>query len=67
MVPCCFARTKKRKTIPLIGGEPEEEVSLWRTTRQAVRNGGAKLTSFTPPIRLTAQASQFIHAELNSL
>lgn len=50
-------------TILLIGGEPEELQPLTaKQVRQAVRNGGAKLTVINSvPIRLTEQASQFIH------
>ena len=50
-------------TILLIGGEPEELQPLTgRQIRQAVRNGGAKLVVINSvPIRLTGQASQFIH------
>ncbi|HZI86416.1 MAG TPA: molybdopterin-dependent oxidoreductase [Pyrinomonadaceae bacterium] len=49
--------------ILLIGGEPEELQPLTaKQVRQAVRNGGAKLTVINSvPIRLTEQASQFIH------
>ena len=51
------------KTILLIGGEPEEEQSFTaKQIRQAVRNGGAKLIVVNEtPIRLTAQAHQFVH------
>src|SRR5882724_10844437 len=51
------------KTILLIGGEPEELQPLTgKQVRQAVRNGGAKLiVANSVPIRLTEQASQFIH------
>ncbi len=51
------------KTILSIGGEPEELQPLTgRQIRQAVRNGGAKLLIVNSvPIRLTAQASQFVH------
>jgi NADH-quinone oxidoreductase subunit G len=51
------------KTIVLIGGEPEELQPLTaRQIRQAVRNGGAKLILINSvPIRLSEQASQFIH------
>ena len=50
-------------TILLIGGEPEELQPLTgRQIRQAVRNSGAKLVVINSvPIRLTGQASQFIH------
>ena len=56
------------KTILLIGGEPEEEQSLTaKQIRQAVRNSGAKLIIVNDtPIRLAAQASQFIHINPNS-
>ena len=51
------------KTILLIGGEPEELQPLTgKQIRQAVRNGGAKLIVInSKPIRLTEQATQFIH------
>ncbi len=51
------------KTILLIGGEPEELQPLTgKQVRQAVRNGGANLIVVNSvPIRLTEQASQFIH------
>ena len=51
------------KTIVLIGGEPEELQPLTgKQIRQAVRNGGAKLILVNSvPIRLSEQASQFIH------
>jgi len=51
------------KTILLIGGEPEELQPLTaKQTRQAVRNGGAKLILINSvPIRLREQAAQFIH------
>lgn len=57
------------KTILLIGGEPEQEQPLTgRQIRQAVRNNGAKLIVVNDrPIRITAQASQFIHVNPNSL
>ena len=56
------------KTILLIGGEPEEEQTFTaKQIRQAVRNDGAKLIIVNDtPIRLTAQASQFIHVNKNS-
>jgi NADH dehydrogenase/NADH:ubiquinone oxidoreductase subunit G len=55
-------------TILLIGGEPEEEQSYTaKQIRQAVRNGGAKLIVVNDtPIRLTAQASRFLHINPNS-
>ena len=55
-------------TIVLIGGEPEEEQTFTaKQIRQAVRNGGAKLIVVNDiPIRLTAQASQFVHISPNS-
>ncbi|HEY6120728.1 MAG TPA: molybdopterin-dependent oxidoreductase [Pyrinomonadaceae bacterium] len=51
------------KTILLIGGEPEElQPFTGKQIRQAVRNGGAKLIiANSVPIRLSEQASQFIH------
>ncbi len=57
------------KTILLIGGEPEEEQTFTaKQMRQAVRNGGAKLIIVhDTPIRLTQQATQFIHVNSNSL
>ena len=56
------------KTILLIGGEPEEEQTFTaKQIRQAVRNDGAKLIIVNDtPIRLTAQAEQFIHINPNS-
>jgi NADH-quinone oxidoreductase subunit G len=50
-------------TIVLIGGEPEElQPFTGKQIRQAVRNGGAKLAIVNSVrIRLTEQASQFIH------
>lgn len=55
-------------TILLIGGEPEEEQTFTaKQIRQAVRNGGAKLIVVNDtPIRLQAQAKQFIHINPNS-
>ncbi|MDQ6787156.1 MAG: molybdopterin-dependent oxidoreductase, partial [Acidobacteriota bacterium] len=57
------------KTILLIGGEPEEEQTFTaKQIRQAVRNDGAKLIIVHDvPIRLTNQASQFIHVNKGSL
>lgn len=51
-------------TILLIGGDPEEEQTYTaKQIRQAVRNGGAKLIVVNErPIRLTRQASRFVHA-----
>ncbi len=51
------------KTILLIGGEPEEEQTFTaKQIRQAVRNSGAKFIVVNDtPIRLAAQASQFLH------
>lgn len=56
------------KTIVLIGGEPEELQPLTaKQIRQAVRNGGAKLAIINSVrIRLTEQASQFIHVRPGS-
>lgn len=57
------------KTILLIGGEPEEEQTFTaKQIRQAVRNGGATLIVVNEtPIRLIAQAKQFIHVNPGSL
>ncbi len=59
---------RKAETILLIGGEPEEEQTFTaKQIRQAVRNDKAKLIIVNDtPIRLTAQASQFIHINQNS-
>ncbi|CAN5372627.1 NADH-quinone oxidoreductase subunit NuoG [soil metagenome] len=56
------------KTILLIGGEPEEEQTFTaKQMRQAVRNDGAKLIIVNDtPIRLTQNATQFIHVNKNS-
>ena len=56
------------KTILLIGGEPEEEQTFTaKQIRQAVRNDGANLIVVNDtPIRLTQNASQFIHINPNS-
>jgi len=66
---CTHKEIRHAKTILLIGGEPEEEQTFTaKQIRQAVRNGGAKLiVVHDTPIRLTAQASQFIHVNPNSL
>src|SRR5215203_3270518 len=55
-------------TILLIGGEPEEEQTFTgKQIRQAVRNGGAKFIVVNEtPIRIVAQASQFIHVNKGS-
>jgi len=55
-------------TIILIGGEPEEEQTYTaKQIRQAVRNGGAKFIAVNDtPLRLTAQASQFLHINKGS-
>ena len=55
-------------TILLVGGEPEEEQTYTaKQIRQAVRNGGAKFVVVNDtPIRLTAQASQFLHINKGS-
>ncbi len=57
------------KTILLIGGEPEELQPLTaKQIRQAVRNGGAKLTVINSVrIRLSEQASRFIQILPGSL
>ena len=51
------------RSILLIGGEPEELQPLTgKQIRQAVRNGGAKLTVINDtPIRLSEQSTNFIH------
>jgi NADH-quinone oxidoreductase subunit G len=56
------------KTILLIGGEPEEEQTFTaKQIRQAVRNGGANFILVNDtPIRLNAQAKQFLHIYENS-
>ena len=60
---------RKAKTILLIGGEPEEEQTFTaKQIRQAVRNDGAKfIVVHETPIRMTEQASQFIHVNKGSL
>jgi NADH-quinone oxidoreductase subunit G len=62
------ADIRRAKTIIMIGGEPEEEQTFTaKQIRAAVRNGGAKLIVINDtPIRLTAQASQFIHINKGS-
>lgn len=59
---------RNAKTILLIGGEPEEEQTFTaKQMRQAVRNGGAKLIIVNDtPIRLTQNATQFIHVNPKS-
>ncbi|MCY7374970.1 MAG: molybdopterin-dependent oxidoreductase [Pyrinomonadaceae bacterium] len=59
---------RKAKTLILIGGEPDEEQTFTaKQMRQAVRNDGAKLIIVNDtPIRLTAQATQFVHINKNS-
>ena len=66
---CTHKEIRHAKTILLIGGEPEEEQTFTaKQIRQAVRNGGAKfIVVHHTPIRLTAQASQFIHVNKDSL
>jgi NADH-quinone oxidoreductase subunit G len=66
---CTHKEIRHAKTILLIGGEPEEEQTFTaKQIRQAVRNGGAKfIVVHHTPIRLTAQASQFIHVNPDSL
>jgi NADH-quinone oxidoreductase subunit G len=60
---CTHKEIRHAKTILLIGGEPDEDQSFTaKQIRQAVRNGGAKLIIVNDtPIRLTANATQFIH------
>lgn len=57
------------KTIAILGGDPDEEQTYTaKQIRQAVRNGGAKLIVVNERrIRLTANASQFIHANTGSI
>lgn len=59
---------RKAKTLILIGGEPDEEQTFTaKQMRQAVRNDNAKLIIVNDtPIRLTAQATQFVHINKNS-
>lgn len=59
---------RKAKTIILIGGEPDEEQTFTaKQIRQAVRNDKANLIIVNDtPIRLTKQASQFIHVNKGS-
>jgi len=66
---CTHKEIRYAKTILLIGGEPEEEQTFTaKQIRQAVRNGGATLIVVNEtPIRLTAQAKQFIHINPGSL
>ncbi|HVF29361.1 MAG TPA: molybdopterin-dependent oxidoreductase [Pyrinomonadaceae bacterium] len=54
--------------ILLVGGEPEEEQTFTaKQVRQAVRNGGANFIVVNDtPIRLAAQARQFVHINPNS-
>jgi NADH-quinone oxidoreductase subunit G len=65
---CTPNEIRYAKTILLIGGEPEEEQTYTaKQMRQAVRNGGAKLIIVNDtPIRLAAQATQFLHVNPNS-
>lgn len=62
------ADIRRAKTIILIGGEPEEEQTFTgKQIRAAVRNGGAKFIVINDtPIRLRAQASQFLHINKGS-
>src|SRR5690606_2610105 len=66
---CTHKDIREARTIILIGGEPEEEQTYTaKQMRQAVRNGGAKLIIVNErPIRLTAQATQFIHVNEGSI
>ena len=65
---CTHKEIRHAKTILLIGGEPEEEQTFTgKQIRQAVRNGGAKfIVVHDTPIRLTQQATQFIHINQGS-
>jgi NADH-quinone oxidoreductase subunit G len=66
---CTHKEIRYARTILLIGGEPEEEQTYTaKQIRQAVRNGGATLIVVNEtPIRLTAQAKQFVHINPGSL
>lgn len=66
---CTHKEIRYAKTILLIGGEPEEEQTFTaKQMRQAVRNGGAKLiVVHDTPIRLTQNATQFIHVNKGAL
>ncbi len=66
---CTHKEIRHAKTILLIGGEPEEEQTFTgKQIRQAVRNGGAKfVVVHDTTIRMTEQATQFIHVNKNSL
>ncbi len=57
------------QSILLIGGEPEELQPLTaKQIRQAVRNGGAKLTVINSvPIRLIEQSTKFVHIRSGTL
>ncbi len=65
---CTHNEIRRAKTIMLIGGEPEEEQTFTgKQIRQAVRNDGAKfIVIHDTPIRMTEQATQFIHINKNS-
>ncbi len=65
---CTHKEIRHAKTILLVGGEPEEEQTFTgKQIRQAVRNGGAKFILVNEtPIRLAAQASQFVHVNRGS-
>lgn len=68
-VPLCTPKDiRYAKTILMIGGEPEEEQTYTgKQIRSAVRLGGAKLIIVNDtPIRITAQASQFVHVNKGS-
>ena len=68
-VPLCTPKDiRYAKTILLIGGEPEEEQTYTgKQIRSAVRLGGAKFIAVNDtPIRITAQAKQFIHVNKGS-
>ncbi|MDQ3321602.1 MAG: molybdopterin-dependent oxidoreductase [Acidobacteriota bacterium] len=65
---CTHKEIRHAKTILLIGGEPEEEQTFTgKQIRQAVRNGGAKfVVVHDTTIRMTEQATQFIHINKGS-
>jgi predicted molibdopterin-dependent oxidoreductase YjgC len=66
---CTHKEIRHAGTIMLIGGDPEEEQTFTaKQIRQAVRNDGAKfIVVHDTPIRMTEQATQFIHVNKGSL
>ncbi|MDQ3321285.1 MAG: molybdopterin-dependent oxidoreductase, partial [Acidobacteriota bacterium] len=65
---CTHKEIRHAKTILLIGGEPEEEQTFTgKQIRQAVRNDGANfIVVHDTTIRITEQATQFIHINKGS-